>query len=406
MRRSSHSVAGAVVALAILAAVFDRDLVNFAAPSSWAVVAGFAWLWWCGLGWPAMKVSRPVWIALGVGVGFATALYVGHQRVEFATAVRAGVLGVAAGGLASSLARFGSHPRLRGGAWAVVAAALVVGSVDKPLGRDFLASFSRALGAHHSVSFASWFVAMGVIAVVIAFVPLGARSTTRPRRALVGGERDVGARMIIKFPAVGTGLVGILRAPWEWYLEVLVGALLLARTAPLVLVGSISGSYVVLSGVLLLGWAITKDASTVISDYSLAALLPGALSSYRRRYVAPFLVVAVLALGIGLLVVGSPSTHVLALGALSLLGVAFGVAGVGVAMRAIANETPSRGRSLRFGTPILLAACALAPMIQWNTARTPHSLEAEAILTGTLFAVVVGIIGTSFVSWWRVRVLE
>ncbi len=406
MRRSVRrsSVIGAIVAVVILAAVFDRDLTSFRAPTAWTVLAGFAWLLWAGLAWPATKFPRWLWIVMGAVVGLATASYLGHGKVDFDLGLRAAIFGLAVGGLAGSLTKFASHSYWVRASWIVAGASLVVGSLDERLGRDFLASFASALSPGHSVTFAAWVVGVAALALVFALVATG--GNPRSARLARVGARDFAARIIIKSPAVGSAIVAVLRAPLEWYLEILVGAILLGRTASLILVGSIPGSYVVVGGVLLLGWAMTRDVSGVISDYSLVGLLPGSLSAYRRRYAIPFIVVAVVSLGVGLLVSGSFSSHVLVLGSLSLLGVALGVVGVGVAMRAIANEVPEKGRYLRFGVPILLAACALAPVIQWNTARTPHSLEAEAILTGTLFSLVVGLIGTSFVSWWRARVLE
>ncbi|MHB8190305.1 MAG: hypothetical protein ACYDHP_07795 [Ferrimicrobium sp.] len=400
------------VVLALSAEVLAKDLhptfrssaVSFGGEG--AVIVAFALLLALGSWWPRTRAPGTM-ISLGALCGLAWALYVAVALGRPTSGIVVGaVVGAGVGAGAWGITCLADR-RVFGGVLAgVVVVVLVVGSVVRVLGTALASTLGTALMGRSSLGGDLWMVFSVVGGTSLAAGGWALRRRPSAIRS-VHYERGQGvtSAVLIRFPALSVGGLWVIRQPLRWFFVVIGGVIVLGDLCVGVVGGSVASSVVAVVVVLWLGWMASAAVAPIALRGSWVEGLPRNAASVGRRMLIPigFTMVAIVAAGV---VVAVPfGSNTLRLSLLVVPGVAIGLVGVGAATRAIVADPPIepsiRTRLFSRGAPLVLAACVLAPLIQWNDARIAHGFVAESILPGSLFAVTAGLVGASFLSWWR-----
>jgi len=393
-------VLGAVVAVLVAVGALDRDLFRVLGPLPRSEVgAGVAMA--LALAFvlaPPRRRSRAVrgvWLAGGAVVGGAFALGIDLTHVGHLAVVAAALAGVGVGGLAVAASVAGEY------GWVV--ASLVALAVPVVANTGLRASCERLgagiVGLHGAAVEA---VVVAVVGAVLALVVPDARPP-RPRAPRPAREDSLALRLLLRFPGLAIGALGVARAQPRALVRLLVVAeamvLLAVATAEGVLVAGLALAALGLT----FGAELERKSADLLAPEGVLAVLPRRRGTFGRRAAVAPMIVGGLMLAVATVALWrAVDLEDAGVVAVAVVGAAVGFAGSGVGLLAVlADRALAMSRRLTGFVPLVLAVGAIAPAVQLNNAFSTHGFFLEYTIGGASFAILVGLVGLSLASWWR-----
>jgi hypothetical protein len=257
---------------------------------------------------------------------------------------------------------------------------------------------STANGAGLLLRHGSELIGLPALIIGIALSLLLEKSANRPEARIrsIKGERF--ANFLIRYPSQAIGLAPVLRMPLfdllssiAFLFAGLVGAVGTAN-------GHLFAAILCAGALLFLGRNTARGALFAVAPASLGQLLPARPGAVGRRAMATISIAFVLIVFLISLAVGVSSYFSLLLA----VGIGPAIVGCGVVWHAVVSDRElALKRSLSALALVGIPLFALGPLVQYDGGYFHPGFMGAYLVSGSSFGLLVGLVGISFVSWWR-----